>query len=161
MKQVSSHFWKAKEEFWDTTFAMNKKGGMNDEMNDEEFKKCIFDNPLCCYWDAADVPESRVLLKCDLLPGRKNFNMLARICGEHWYLYPRVLNTTTVTHKTDQSSGLFKPSLQENLGKLTDDWLALEKSILSNSTVIGLLVFRGTDETTGMTNDKDVFAITF
>ena len=78
-----------------------------------------------------------------------------------FYLYPSVPNTTAVTQERDQSFSLFKTSFQDNLRQMIDDRLARGKSVSFNATVIGELVFGGTDDETGVKYCKDSFAIAF
>ena len=77
------------------------------------------------------------------------------------YLYACVHKTTTVTQETDQSFSLFKTTFQENLREMTDDRLARGKCVSFNACVIGVLVFGGTNDDTGVKHYKEAFAIAF
>ena len=157
VKGAWGQFGKPEETFWDSTFGMNEKGGMNEQ----EFAKYIKKNLIRLYPDARDKPGKRVILKVDSGPGRMNYQLLAKMRAKGFYLYPCVPNTTAVTQETDQLYSLFKTIFRENLRKLTDDRLAEGKSVSFNAIVIGTLVFGGKDTVTGVNDYKDAYASAF
>ena len=70
MKTVEDLFGKWKlTKFPTTTYRMNEKRGMKNEI---EFEKYVKDNLMRLYLDAADLPGKRVMIKVDSGPGQMN-----------------------------------------------------------------------------------------
>ena len=152
------------ERTWPSTLGMNEKGGM-DEC---EFSKYLFNSIVPLYPDVLDIPGKRVMIKVDSGPGRLNTEMHAKLRCLGFYLYPGVPNTTHVTQETDQSYGLFKSIVRKNLEQITADRLSAKKKPETKNvtlnfppSLIGLLVFGGVDEATGVSGYEDAFAAAF
>ena len=72
-----------------------------------------------------------------------------------------VPNTTAVTQETDQNYGPFKGRFRANLGEIVDARIAVKKSVSLQPWLVGLIVFGGTDEETGMEIKKCAFSAGF
>ena len=113
------------------------------------------------YPDAADEDGKRVIIKCNLGPGRLNVDLLADLQNKGFILYPCVPNTTHITQETDISYGFFKHKFRHNLKKLGLDCLKCGKGSSIHCSVAGLLVFGGTDPVTNIGGCADAFASLF
>ena len=71
--------------------------------------------------------------------------MLARLKNLGFYLYPGVPNTTRISQETDKNYGMFKSALRFNLGKVVQDRNELGMNTTVSITLIGLLIFGGTE----------------
>ena len=90
-------------------------------------------------------------MKCNGGPGGLNVKMLAKLHARGFYLHPRVPNMTAIAQENNQSFGLIKyPICCQNLQKLTIDYLSAGESTLYVPSLIGLLIFGGTDHMTGV-----------
>ena len=124
---------------------LNEKGGMDDE----EFFKYLLNSIVPLFTDTvADDPGKRVLIKIDSGPGRRNVEIVARLKNLGFYLYPGVPNTTSISQETDQNYGTFKSAFRFNLGKFVQDGNELGMNTTVSITLIGLLIFGGTDPIT-------------
>mmetsp|Transcript_19012 Transcript_19012/g.44118 ORF Transcript_19012/g.44118 Transcript_19012/m.44118 type:complete len:369 (+) Transcript_19012:629-1735(+) len=157
LKDVFGVFGSGSKQKWGCTYAMNEKGGMNNE----EFQKYVEKNIVRLFPDSADLPGKRVILKVDSGPGRNNVHLLARLRAIGIYVYPCVPNTTAITQETDQSYGYFKSLFRQNLKQVTNDRLARNKSINYVPAEVGFFVFGGKDRATGISNYKDAFGLAF
>ena len=146
-----------RERIWPCTFASNEKGGMDDQ----QFKEYIKTNILPLYPDVANEDGKRVVIKLDSGPGRKNQELLAQLRVMGFILFPCVPNSTAVTQEADQSYGVFKTKLRQNLARITSDRLEHGKPAAIPPHLIGLLVFGGVDPDTHCTVPHDAFAIAF
>ena len=157
MKSVRGTFGNLFEKIWPCTYSVNGRGGMDEEL----FEKYVHMDVAWLFPDADDVAGKRVIFKCDGGPGRMNVKLLAKLRAPGIYVYPSIPNTTAVSHETEQLFSLFKSAFQKNLDKLTSDRLEAEKSVSFNSSIIGLLVFRGTNVITNIEGYQDAFATAF
>ena len=128
------------------TMGLNEKGGMDEA----EFEKYFRNSILPLFPDALDLPGFRVRVKVDSGPGRLNVNLLAELWLLGFYLYPGMPNTTAVTQETDRNYGPFKGRFRANLGEIVDARMAAKKSVSLQPWLVGLIVFGGSDEETGL-----------
>jgi hypothetical protein len=140
-----------------TSVGLNEKGGMDEA----EFEKYFRNSILPLFPDALDLPGFRVMVKVDSGPGRLNVNLLAELRLLGFYLYPGVPNTTAVTQETDRNYGPFKGRFRANLGEIVDARMAAKKSISLQPWLVGLIVFGGSDEETGLEIKKCAFSAGF
>ena len=96
----------------------------------------------------ADEPGKRILVKIDSGPRRRNVDMSARLKNLGFYLYPGVPNTTSISQETDQNYGMFKSAFRFNLGKVVEDSNELGMNTTVSITLIGLIIFGGTNPIT-------------
>ena len=144
MQLTQGTFGHAEPMLFPVSVGVNDKGGMDDK----EFESYLLNMMHCLYPDASDTPGKRVMIKLDSGPGRSNVDLLARLRLKGYLLYPGVPNTTAVTQETDQNYGLFKSIYRTNLLKMANDREEAGLSTSLNMSVVGLLIFGGTDRDT-------------
>ena len=76
--------------------------------------------------------------------------LLAELRVRGWYLYPGVPNTTAVSQETDRNYGPFKTQFYNNLAAIVAQRLAEKKTVSLQPWLVGLIVFGGVDEITGL-----------
>jgi hypothetical protein len=142
---------------WPTTFGMNKKGGMDHE----EFAKYMQCSIAPLFPDALDQPGCCVLLKVISGPSKINLQLLASLKLLDIVLYPCIPNTTHVTQETDQLYGPFKTQFLTNLDLITEARLDSNKSLLLAPKMVGLPLFGGIDQETGLKVETGAFQKAF
>ncbi len=119
---------------------MNKKGGMLDE----EFEKYIDNSTVPLYPDLKDMPGKRVLLKVDSGPGHNGRELLMKCQFRGLYIYPGLLNATSMQQETDLNYGPFKSVVCNNLKKISSAFYAANLPIPLNILAFGLIVYGST-----------------
>ena len=137
--------WETEQEF-PISIGLNSKGGMDDDNFFEYIKKSI----MKLFPDAAPIKGRWVIIKCDSGPGRLNPTLLAYLRFHGFILYPGVPNTTAVTQETDKSYGPFQTAVRTNLQLIIDERIADDKTRSLSPWIIGLVVFGGEDQETGL-----------
>ena len=157
MPGIRGTFGNGVERIWPVTFALNDKGGMDDD----EFRSYFLTSVAVLYPDAEDKCGKRVMVKIDSGPGRLNMELLAELRILGFVLYPGVPNTTAVTQETDQNYSLFKSVFIENLEELTKIRTDNQQSVSFPPWICGLVVFGGIDEVTGCEVKRNAFETAF
>jgi hypothetical protein len=114
LPKVIALFGHRQEQTFPARLIVNEKGGTDSRVLNEVLKQYVE----TLYPDAKDEDGYRVCFKLDGGPGRLNIPMLADLRCKGVYLFPGVQNTTHVTQETDQSYGLFKSQLRQNIQTL-------------------------------------------
>ena len=154
---IYGHFGNGEEKLWPVTFAMNAKGGMDDE----EFEKYVFNSIVPLYPNAEDKPGKRVMIKVDSGPGRMAKRLLARLRLLGFILYPGVPNTTAVSQETDRNYGPFKTQFRKNLALVVDERIRKKKSVSLQPWLVVLIVFGGADPETKYTVIDCAYSVGF
>ncbi|KAL7474304.1 hypothetical protein ACHAW6_000283, partial [Cyclotella cf. meneghiniana] len=162
--RMSAFFPKIKGKFgtncekeWPVTLAMNLKGGMDER----EFRTYFLNSIVPLFPNAKDDQGKRVIVKVDSGPGRMELGFLAEARTLGFIVYPRVPNTTAVTHETDQSYGPFKTQFQKNLKILSGSRLIGNYTTSLPPWMVGLVVFGGTDPVSGVVVPCSAFNLGF
>ena len=87
--------------------------------------------------------------------------MLARLNNLGFYFYPGLPNTTSISQETDQNHGMFKSAFRFNFGKIVQDRNKLGMNTTVSITLIGLLIFGGTNPITKRYGYRNAFQEAF
>jgi hypothetical protein len=125
-------------------------------MNDVEFDKVLDNSIQPLYPDMADIPGKRCLMKIDSGPGRLFQEMTHKARFRGLYLFPGVPNATSVHQETDQNYGPFKSTVHRNMDAITTESYKQRKNLSLTQELIGLIVFGGVHEPTGVVCENAV-----
>ena len=138
--QVEGQYGYSKRRHFDVGFAINQKGGTNEEL----FEKFVCEHVMSLYPDAQDVPGKRLLLQTDTGPGRLGAMHRFRTKAEGVYIYPGMPNGTEAGQACDQLFSYLKTVLERNRKRLYNARVKAEGDGATLSLVdVGYLVFGG------------------